>query len=81
MPKRITIDTLAEMVKEGFEKTASKADLVEIKTELSQVKTELSEFKVEVKHDLEDIKLRLDNTAYKFEIQDHERRITALEQK
>lgn len=54
---KITLENLARMVAEGFEHTATKDDVVHLEERMSRLET-----------GQEDIKLRLDNVAYRFEL-------------
>lgn len=66
--KNITIDDLAGMVAKGFEGVNSRIDKLD--TRLGNV--EIGQ---------EEIKLKLDNVAYRFELRELERRIELLEKK
>ena len=57
--KKITLDDLAVMVAEGFSGIATKNDLKNMATKADIAKLEQGQ---------EDIKLRLDNVAYRFEL-------------
>jgi hypothetical protein len=76
--KPITLDGLAAMVAEGFNdisgKIATKSDITELKAELKADIAQLDQGQ-------EDIKLRLDNVAFRFEIRDLEKRVLELEKK
>jgi len=61
---------LARMIAKGFEQTATKTDLAELRSDLTEVNQ-----KVELIND------RLDHVAYKFEVKDLQARVTKLEQK
>ena len=70
MGKQTTIDDLAEMVARGFENTATKADIVRIEKHLGALED-----------GQEQIKLKLDNVAYRFELVELQRRVDILEKK
>lgn len=73
MPKKtknITLDNLAAMVAKGFEDTATKADIIRLEDKINHLE-----------QGQEDIKLRLDNVAYRFEVKELERRVERLETK
>ena len=65
--KNVTTDELAVMIQAGFENTATKADLRNL------------EEKVDKNH--EEITLKLDNVAYRFELVELQRRVELLEKK
>ena len=65
--KNVTTDDLAVMIQAGFENTATKADLRNL------------EEKVDKNH--EEITLKLDNVAYRFELVELQRRVELLEKK
>ncbi|MCL5666941.1 MAG: hypothetical protein M1383_04200 [Patescibacteria group bacterium] len=70
--KKITLDDLAAMVAEGFSGMATKDNLKSMATKADIAKLEQGQ---------EDIKLRLDNVAYRFELVELQKRVTRLEQK
>lgn len=66
--KKVTLEDLAAMTAAGFENNATKMDLMQLRlNKLDQGQ--------------EDIKLRLDNVAYRFEVKDLEKRVEKLESK
>ena len=65
--KNVTTDDLAVMIQSGFENTAIKTDLRKL------------EDKVDKNH--EEITLKLDNVAYRFELVELQRRVELLEKK
>lgn len=67
---KTTIDDLARMVADGFANTATKSDIQGLSTRMDFL--EIGQ---------EDIKLRLDNAAYKFEMKELEHRVEVLEDK
>jgi hypothetical protein len=70
MTKEMTINDLAEMVKQGFDSVDKRFDALENKHE--------TRFQ-SIEHSLEDLKLRLNEVAYQFQVDDHEKRIKNLE--
>ncbi len=70
--KNITLDDLAGMVANGFEGVGK---------ELSEVETGLRKDIYQLKEGQEQIKLRLDNVAYRFELVELQRRVKLLEKK
>jgi len=72
--ENITINDLAIMVAKGFEETAKKADM---DRRFDGVNARLD--KLEQGH--EEIKLRLDNVAYRFELVELQKRVELLEKK
>ena len=84
--KEITIDDLAVMIKNGFDNVDKKIEQVraEIKSEIKTVNDKL----VVLERGQEDIKLRQDSSAYRFELKSqeetlekHDVRIGVLEEK
>ena len=68
--KKMTLDTLAAMVANGFADTATKADVAGLKLDIQHLESNVS-----------DMNLRLDNLAPKFEVRDLEKRVTRLEER
>ncbi|MFA6534553.1 MAG: hypothetical protein WCT37_05315 [Patescibacteria group bacterium] len=68
---KVTIDDLAVMVKEGFEAVGS---------EINDLKKEMRSEISDLKQGQEEIKLKLDNVAYRFELVELEKRVKLLEQ-
>lgn len=66
------IDDLAGMTKRGFDEVYD-----EIHNEVGGLKKQMSK----LEQGQEDIKLRLDNVAYRFELVELQRRVTLLEKK
>jgi hypothetical protein len=54
--KKITIETLAEMINEGFKTTATKDDIKEVTTRLDRIEHLLL---AEQKREIEDLKTRM----------------------
>jgi regulator of replication initiation timing len=65
-------ENLARMIKVGFDETAKKAEVDE---QFEQLKEEI----LGIKADLEDIKLRMGEMVFRFEIRDFEKRLKRLE--
>jgi hypothetical protein len=63
MTPRVTLESLAAMVKEGFEHSAK----------------DMSEFRAEVRSDIERIDLHLTQAAYRFELVELEHRVVNIE--
>jgi polyhydroxyalkanoate synthesis regulator phasin len=70
--KKITMNDLAVMVKNGFDETGGKIE--EVRKEVKN----LSETNAE---EHEKIMLRLDNVAYRFELVELQKRVDVLEKK
>lgn len=68
--KKVSIDDLATMVAAGFENTSTKADITKVENRLDKLE-----------QGQEEIKMRLDNVAYRFEVKDLEKRVERLENK
>lgn len=66
----MTISRLAGMIKQGFD---------DMGKDLSTLRTDVKQDLARVQTDLEDVKLRLDNVAYRFEIVGLEKRVDKLE--
>lgn len=75
--KQTTLDDLARMIANGFADTASKADMQSLQTRVDAVESRLGVLET----GQEEIKLRLDSLAYKFEVKELSRRVDILEQK
>lgn len=73
--KNITNENLARMVQNGFTEMNKKFEKIDEKLE------RLDEKSISLEQGQLDIKLRLDNVAYRFELQELDKRITKLEQK
>ena len=72
MKKKTTIDDLAVMMKKGFDG---------VDENLVQLKKGMNEQFSKLEVGQEDIKLRLDQAAYRFEMQALEKRVEVLEKK
>jgi len=70
--KETTTDDLAGMVKRGFDG---------VTREIGQVKQEVVKLREQNGREHEDIKLRLDNAAWRFELKALDGRVTFLEKK
>lgn len=73
--KNVTIDDLARMVKSGFDSVDKRFDGVDGK--FIGIEKRLDN----LERGQEDIKLRLDNVAYRFELLELQRRVELLEKK
>ena len=71
MKKKTTIDDLAVMMKKGFDG---------MDENLGQLKKGMNEQFSKLEMGQEDIKLRLDQAAYRFEMQALEKRVEVLEE-
>lgn len=80
---KITIDDLAVMVKKGFDESKGEINGVkdEMRDEMDGMRGEMNARFDNLERGQEDIKLRLDNVAYRFELQEIERRVVLLEKK
>lgn len=74
MAKKITLDNLAGMIKRGFDDMGGKIDRAE-----KSLKNDIAVLKENNKQEHEDIKLRLDNVAYRFELVELQKRVDKLE--
>lgn len=87
--KKVTIETLAAMVKRGFDQTATKTELAAVREEISDIRKELSIFRAELERlgaDIHDIKITLGLVAravasQEAEIKNLQHRVIRLEKK
>jgi len=79
MDKKMTLDNLAGMVQRGFAETAKKIDLDGVKNDLGSVKNDLRILSENNTREHEEIKLRLDSVAYRFELVELQKRVEKLE--
>jgi len=78
----VTNEELARMIKTGFDEVGKRLNNLELKTDRLELKTDRLEIKTDrLESGVFDIKLRLDNTAHRFEVKDLQRRVTILEKK
>jgi len=77
MAKKISLENLAGMVKRGFDETGDKIEGV--KKEVEGVKEDLKNFREINTQEHEEIKLRLNNVAYRFELVELVQRVERLE--
>jgi len=70
--KKITMNDLAIMVKNGFDETGNK---------IEEVKKEVKDLRETNAREHEAIMLRLDNVAYRFELVELQKRVDVLEKK
>jgi len=75
MPKKITLENLAGMIKRGFDGVDKKFD--ENTKQHQQIFNRLEN----LEQGQEEIKLKLDQVAYRFEIQELDRRLKRVEAK
>lgn len=73
---KITIDTLAGMMKRGFDDLGNK-----LGGQIMTVANRLKVFREENAREHEAIMLRLDNVAYRFELVELQKRVEFLEKK
>lgn len=73
--KNITIDDLARLVVDGFDKVCDRLNGID--SQMKKMENRMDRLEV----GQEDIKLRLDNVAYRFELSDLQKRVTVLEKK
>ena len=71
--EKMTLEKLAVMIKGGFDDADDrisevKNDLAEVKNDLAEVKNDLKGLKAENSKEHEDLRLRQDNVAYRFEL-------------
>ena len=83
--QKITIDDLARMVQNGFMEMRDATQKI-VKNEVDSVRQEVFETKKEnkkhfafIEQGIEDVKLRQDNVAYRFELNALGERVTKLE--
>ena len=84
LKKNTTIDDLASMVARGFENTSTKSDIKRLEDKFSSLITKVSLLVAKLswlERGQEDIKLKLDNVAYRFELVELQRRVELLEKK
>jgi hypothetical protein len=72
---KITLEGLATMIARGFENTATKNELAELRNDFKDLKGDV----LILQNDVTDIKIRLDYLAPKFEVVDLEKRVKCLE--
>ncbi len=73
MTKKITIDNLAKMIKGGFDDVDKRFN--DVDKRFDRIEVNLSNLQI----DHEDIKLKLDRVAYRFEIEELQKRVDLLE--
>ena len=74
--KETTIEDLARMVAAGFNNMQESMD-----KQFGEVRQEIANFREENERGHLDLKLRQDNVAYRFEMQNLDKRVTRLEKK
>jgi len=75
MSPSITLDNLAVMIKTGFDEVGVRLD------NLERGQAALERGQAALEQGQEDIKLRLDNAAHRFELVELDRRVKVLERK
>jgi len=79
--KKVSMGDLAGMVQRGFAEMAKKADLDIVGNELGSVKSNLKILSENNTREHEEIKMRLDNVVYRFELVELQKRVDVLEKK
>lgn len=77
---KTSIDELARMVKNGFDDITNNLT-GEINSTTDGLRKDIANLRDQNDKDHQDIKMRLDNVAYRFEFQDLERRVLVLEKR
>jgi archaellum component FlaC len=80
--KKITIESLAGMIKRGFDGLTG--ELHDIKKDIEELKRRIGVLEQRfgvMEEDIADIKIRLGNAAWGFEVRELERRVNRLEKK
>ena len=81
MSKEVTNEELARMIANGFESTASKADVNELKQRMVQFESKLDHSDARIGRIEADINEMKGNIVYKFEFEDLASRVKYLESK
>ncbi len=82
MPKKkITIEDIAGMIKRGFDETAKKNDVEKRFTEVEKRLDTIENRVHNIEEGQEEIKIKLDNFPYRFELRELEKRVSSLEKK
>ena len=84
--KNITLDNLAGMVKRGFDGVDKRFDGVDkrldgVDKRFDKIENTLKNFREENSLEHEEIKLRLSQVAYRFEVEELDRRLKRVEAK
>jgi len=77
--KNITINNLARMIKRGFDGVDEKFDKVDER--FDKIEKQLKNFREKNSLEHEDIKLRLSQVAYRFELEEIDKRLKKVEAK
>ncbi|MDO8503555.1 MAG: hypothetical protein Q7S60_02590 [bacterium] len=77
--KNITLDSLAGMISRGFDDTEKRFD--DTGKRFDRIEKALKDFKEENSLENEEIKLRLNQVAYRFELEEVDRRLRRVEAK
>lgn len=88
---KTTLESLARMVANGFANTATKVDIQRLDVRMDAMDARIDTMTLQInvmtsqlgflESGQEDIKLHLDNVAYKFEVKELDRRVKTLEKK
>ena len=76
--QNITLDKLAGMIKRGFDETAKKTD---VDRRFEEVDSAIKNLREENSLEHEEIKLRLSQVAYRFELEEIDKRLKRVEAK
>ena len=81
--KPMDIDQLSNKMDKGFEDMAKMVakGFDEVKTDVNKVEQKMVKLDQKVEQNHEEIKLKLDNVAYRFELVELQRRVALLERK
>lgn len=79
--KNITLDDLAGMVKRGFDGVDKRFNETAKKGDIDRIESALRNFREENALEHEEIKLRLSQVAYRFELEEMDKRLKRVEAK
>lgn len=83
MPKKkVTIENLARMIEKGFQQTASQNDIIKLEKRITALEKIASDQDKGIKgliQGQEDIKIRLGQIAFRFELEELEKRVRKIE--
>ena len=80
--KKITTDNLAVMIKQGFDQTDKRFDQIDKRFDRVDKRFDRVEGRLDcLEKGQEEIKLKLDNVAYPFELVELQKRVEILEKK
>lgn len=77
--ENVTIEELARMIARGFGEV--KSEISDVKGEVNNLRNEFSAFRKQNEREHLELRLRQDNVAHRFELQELEERVTNLEKK